>query len=129
MFWAVIKLAYDNWPNNHEFEPLGRDHLYGWLLIEAGYIHEPPIEIESRNKDFVRDIIMAVFPAIKSKIHCIRFIPTAKGVRVLVPKSLDYKTAGKRQFEDVRSKVYQIIEDVLGVPVETLKREARREAA
>jgi len=124
MFWAVMKLAYDNWPE-HEFEPLGISHLYGWLLIEAGYIHEPPIEIESRNKDFVRDIVMALFPAIKSKIHCIRFVPTAKGVRVLVPKSLDYKTAGKRQFEDVRSKVYEIIESVLGVPVETLKREAR----
>jgi hypothetical protein len=46
-------------------------------------------------------------------------------VRVLIPKSLDYKTAGKRQFEDVRSAVYSIIETVLGVDVETLKREAR----
>ena len=125
MFWSIMKIAYDTWPEAHEFQPLGKMHLYGWLLIEVGYIHEPPIEIESRNVEFVQAILMAVFPAIKSKIHCIRFVPTAKGVRVLIPKSLDYKTAGKRQYEDVRSKVYELIEVTLGVPVEQLKREAK----
>ena len=70
-------------------------------------------------------IVMALFPAIKKKIHCIRFVEMAKGIRVLIPKSLDYKTAGKRQFEDVRSAVYTIIESVLGVDIDTLKREAR----
>lgn len=127
MFWSILELAYQNWPE-HEFQPLGKMHLYGWLLIESGW-HEPPIEIESRNKDFIRDIVMSLFPALKSKIHCIRFSPTAKGVRVLIPKSLDYKTAGKRQFQDVRAKVYEVIESVLQVPVETLKRESRQEAA
>jgi hypothetical protein len=125
MFWAVLKLAYENWPTDHEFEPLGRDHLYGWLLTEVGYHHTPVPEIESRNPDFVREIVMSIYPALKSKVHCIRFIQTAKGVRVLIPKSLDYKTAGKRQFEDTRARVYEVIESVLGVPIETLKSEAR----
>lgn len=128
MFWAIIDRAYQNWPHDHEFEPLGRMHLYGWLLIEAGH-HKPPIEIESRNKEFVASIVRAMFPAIKDKVHCIRFFPTAKGVRVLLPESLSYKAAGKHKYEDVRAKVYEIIEATLGVTVETLKKEADREAA
>jgi hypothetical protein len=124
MLHAIVTLAYQNWPEDHEFQPMGRDHLYGWLLIEAGH-HELPVEIESRNPVIVRNILAAVFPIMKSKIHCIRFQPTAKGVRVLIPKSLDYKTAGKRQFEDVRGRIYEILETVLGVSVETLKREAK----
>jgi hypothetical protein len=125
MLHAIVSIAYANWPEDYEdFQPLGRDHLYGYLLIAAGW-HEPPVEIESRNPDFIREIVMALFPMMKRKIHCIRFAPTAKGVRVLIPKSLDYKTAGKRQFEDVRSKVYEVLESVLGVPIETLKHEAK----
>jgi hypothetical protein len=124
MFWSLMEIAHSSWPEHHEFQPLGKMHLYGWLLTEAGW-HEPPIEIESRNPDFIREIVTRIFPALKSKIHCIRFIPTAKGVTVLIPKSLDYKTAGKRQFEDVRSAVYDVIESVLGVPIETMKHEAK----
>jgi len=119
-----MEIAHSSWPEDHEFQPLGKMHLYGWLLCEAGW-HEPPIEIESRNPEFVKSILTAVFPAMKSKLHCIRFIPTAKGVRVLVPKSLDYKTAGKRQFEDTRARVYEIVESVLETTIETLKSEAR----
>lgn len=127
MFWSIMEIAHDSWPEAHEFQPLGKMHLYGWLLTEAGW-HEPPIEIESRNPEFVKSILMAVFPAMKSKLHCIRFTQTAKGVRVLIPKSLDYKTAGKRQFEDTRAKVYEVIESVLGTDIERLKREAREAA-
>jgi hypothetical protein len=124
MLHAIVSLAYANWPEDHSFEPMGRDHLYGWLLIEAGH-HEDPIDIESRRPEIVQATIAAIFPAVKRSIHCIQVVPTAKGIRVLIPKSLSYKSTGKRRFEDVRSKVYELIESVLGVPIETLKHEAK----
>ena len=128
MLHAIVTVAYQNWPENHAFEPMGRDHLYGWLLIQAEH-HEPPIDIESRKPEIVNATLTAIGPIVAKRFHCIDVRPTAKGVRVLFPKSLSYKEAGKRKFEDVRSKMYEVIETVLGVPVETLKREARREAA
>lgn len=128
MLHAIVTLAYQNWPESHTFEPMGRDHLYGWLLIEAGW-HEDPIDIESRKPEIVTATVAAIFPAVKRTLHCIKVVPTSKGVRILIPKSLSYKTAGKRQFEDVRSKVYEVIESVLGVTVETLRQEARHGAA
>jgi hypothetical protein len=126
MLHAIVSLAYANWPDGHEFEPMGRDHLYGWLLIQAG--HCTAIDIESRKPEVITATIAAIFPAIKRRVHCIEVQPTAKGVRILISDSLSYKEAGKRKFEDVRSKVYEVIESVLGVTVETLKREAREAA-
>ena len=127
MLHAIVSLAYANWPEDHSFEPMGRDHLYGWLLIQAG--HCQTINIESRKPEIITATIAAIFPAIKRRIHCIDVQPTAKGVRILISDSLSYKEAGKKKFEDVRSKVYEVIESVLGVPVETLKREAQKQAA
>lgn len=124
MLHAIVTLAYRNWPEAHAFEPMGRDHLYGWLLIQAGH-HELPVDIESRKPEIVNATLTAIGPIVAKRFHCIDVRPTAKGVRVLFPKSLDYKTAGKRQFEDVRAKVYEIIETVIGTPIETLKREAK----
>ena len=128
MLHAIVSLAYTNWPETHEFEPMGRDHLYGWLLIKSGW-HEPPIDIESRKPEIITSTLAAIGPIVAKRFHCIQVLPTAKGVRVLFPKSLDYKSAGKRQFEDIRSKIYEVIESVLGVSVDQLKREAQKEAA
>lgn len=127
MLHAIVSLAYANWPETHSFEPMGRDHLYGWLLIQAG--HGQAIDIQSRKPEIITATIAAIFPAIKRRIHCIDVQPTAKGVRILISDSLSYKEAGKKKFEDVRSRVYDVIESVLGVPIETLKREAQRDAA
>jgi hypothetical protein len=124
MLHAIVSIAYTNWPESHEFEPMGRDHLYGWLLIQAGH-HEPPIDIASRKPEIVRETLQAITPIVAKRFHCIKILPMAKGYRVLFPKSLSYKEAGKRQFEDVRSKVYEVIETVLGTDIETLKREAK----
>jgi hypothetical protein len=127
MLHAIVSLAYANWPEAHSFEPMGRDHLYGWLLIQAD--HCTVVDIESRKPATIEATISAIFPAIKRRVHCIDVQPTAKGVRIRISDSLSYKEAGKRKFEDVRSKVYEIIEAVLGTNVEALKREARQERA
>jgi hypothetical protein len=125
MLHAIVSLAYQNWPEDFdEFQPVGRDHLYGWLLVRAGYI-EDPIDIKSRSKAFALSIVGEMIPLLKRRLHYIDISETAQGLRVIVPKSLDYKTAGKKKFEETRSKMYEILEAVLGVPVETLKREAK----
>lgn len=127
MLHAIISLAYANWPEDHSFEPMGRDHLYGWLLIQAE--HCTAIDIESRRPATIEATIAAIFPAIKRRVHCIEVKPTTKGVRILISDSLSYKEAGKKKFEDVRARVYEVIEAVLCTNIETLKREARQEAA
>ena len=126
MFWAIVHRAFENWPEQHAFCATDANELYGWLLVEAE--HSVSGEVQDKDINAIRKSARAFLDLAGESEHPIyymRLTPTKKGVKVTIPKSLRYKTVGKRQFEDVRSKVYEIIETVLGVQVETLKREAR----
>lgn len=130
MFWALVERAFQNWPEQHQFCPTDKNELYGWLLIEANYCVSG--EVQDRDINAIRKsarVFMDLAGESDHPIYYMRLNPTTKGVKVTIPKSLSYKTAGKRQFQDVRAKVYEVIESVLQVPVETLKSEAKREAA
>jgi hypothetical protein len=129
MFFAVVKRAFESWPDDHHFCPADEKELYGWLLIEAGYCVSG--EVNDKDTNAIRKsarVFMDLAGESNHPIYYMSLKATKRGVRVTIPRSLSYKTAGKRQFEDTRSKVYEVIESVLGVPVETLKREAREAA-
>jgi hypothetical protein len=34
-FFGLVKAAYDQWPENHQFDPDNEDHLRAWLLVKA----------------------------------------------------------------------------------------------
>lgn len=130
MFWAIVHRAFENWPEQHAFCATDANELYGWLLVEAE--HSVSGEIQDRDINAIRKsarTFLDLAGESEHPIYYMRLTPTKKGVKVTIPKSLSYKTAGKRQFQDVRSRVYEIIESVLQTDVQTLKREARREAA
>jgi hypothetical protein len=129
MFWAIMERAFHSWPENHDFCPMDKYELYGWLLIQAEYCVSG--EVHDRNINAIRKSARVFIELAGESDHPIYYMdlkPTRSGVRVTIPKSLSYKSAGKRRFEDVRSKIYEVIESVLGVPIETLKREAKQAA-
>jgi hypothetical protein len=126
MFWSIIHRAFENWPEQHAFCPTDANELYGWLLVESG--HCASGDVRDRDINAIRKSARTFFDLTGESEHPIyymRLTPTRNGVRVTIPKSLSYKKVGKRQFEDVRSAVYSIIEAVLGVDIETLKREPK----
>lgn len=130
MFWAIIQRTFESWPERHPFCPDNKDELYGWLLIEVGYsvsgeVHDQDINAIRKSAR----VFMDLAGESDHPIYYMRLKRTARGVRVTIPKSLSYKSAGKRQFEDTRGKVYELIEVTLGVKIEDLKIEARQEAA
>jgi hypothetical protein len=130
MFWAIITRAFKNWPEQHEFCPMDKYELYGWLLIEAEHCVSGLVEDKDTNaiRKSARTFLDLAGES-EHPIYYMRLVVARNGVKVTIPKSLSYKTAGKRKFEDVRSKIYEIIEVTLNVKIEDLKREARREAA
>jgi hypothetical protein len=121
MHRALIRKAFQNWPEDHRFQPDDEDHLYGWLLIEAGA--KACVEVESKDVDVAKAVARGIFEVTKRRIHCMRIFPAGDtGLRICVPDSLAYEEAGKRKFEETRRAVYEIIETTLGVKIETLKR-------
>lgn len=121
MFWAIMQAAFDNWPEAHPFKPDDRDHLYGWILIEVG--HRRCAEVETTDKSIALRVAEAMFEIAADEVHSVRVFGTASGIRVCVPRSLKYEAVGKREFQRVRSAVYEVIEATLGVSIESLKRE------
>jgi hypothetical protein len=35
--FAVVKKAFENWPEQHRFQPKSAEHLRSWLEVEAGH--------------------------------------------------------------------------------------------
>jgi len=120
MFWAIMQRAFENWPEDHVFRPDSKEHLYGWILIEAGY--SECTEVEAKDHAVALAVAKAIYGVTKREIHCMRIFGTSTGVRVCVPQSGDYAHAGKKKFEQMRSAVYEVIEATLGVSIDELKR-------
>lgn len=57
----------------------------------------------------------------------VHFKETASGLRAYKAKSIAYSKCSEAEFKKILDKAVEIIETVVGVPIETLKRESARE--
>lgn len=124
----MIAEAFKQWPENAEFQPEDAEHLRAYLLVKAK--HFDKLDVRCRNADAISlktqlDAVIRAFCDGKPPlIHAYSW-----GLRIFKPRSISYRTADRKVFNAVSEKVFEIIENVLGVRIEDLKREAQREAA
>jgi hypothetical protein len=119
-FFKLIELAFLNWPGSHRFNPDSSEHLRAWLLVSANYrdvIHDDPAR---PRVEFITDVIRRTretgyaFPAVHGD-----------GLAIAFPRSINWDTLDQREFSPIAEAVYAIIEKVIGVDIETLKKEAK----
>lgn len=121
MYWSVMREAFKQWPAHHAFKPDNPEHLHGWLMIEVGA--RECVEVETTDKSVAIAVAKGMFAVIKRHIHCMRvFGAGAGGIRICIPESLSYESAGKKKYESVRSAIYETIEAIVGVKIDDLKR-------
>lgn len=125
-FFAAVKSAYFQWPERAEFQPTSETHLRGWLLVEAGHKLsmdiDGPKNITVATVRLVRELLREQGGS-ETALVAMRMYQTKTGVRVVVPKSISKsgpKRIGKREFTEVSRKVYEIVEQIVGVPVDQL---------
>lgn len=46
-YFAMINHAFSNWPEKHDFQPFGSEHLRRWLQCKAGYHQITTIDMAS----------------------------------------------------------------------------------
>lgn len=115
----MIGAAFDQWPEGHECKPDDAEYLRKWLLCKAGYrevteIATPQFEGEPA---VARLLALAMEAAIRAA-DGIGFVrPAADGSRVAVykAKSIAWDKLDQAQFNEIRSRVEAIIEQVIGV--------------
>lgn len=128
LFFSVIQRAFENWPESAKFQPSDAEHLRSFLLIKAGHFDKLDLRCDNPDaislEDQLRAIIKTTSGDKPSLMHTYEW-----GVRIFWPKSISYAAADRKIFNEVSAKVFEILEAQLGVNIETLKREAEREAA
>ena len=127
LFFAVIAKAWDSWPESAKFQPETPEHLRSYLLIKAGHFDKLDIRCDNPDAISLEDQLRVIIKTVSDKpplMHSYQW-----GVRVFWPKSISYAACDRRTFNEVSTKVFEILETMLGVPIETLKKEAEREAA
>ena len=114
-FFALIKAAFEHWPDGFEFRPDNAEHLRAYLLCRARYRTTTMIEVDEPAKAVF--VIEVAFRA----AGAYAFVrPYGDGLAIHAPKSIKWETLPQKQFNDIRDSVTGIIEDVVGVSAEQL---------
>ena len=131
-FFAAIEEAFMHWPATHEFQPENAEHLRAWLLCSAGHV-EPVFDV-SLTDDLSSAISMVVATVERRRAEKKFVFPRyrmergqAVAVRLYVAATVNHKEVDQPTFAPVAQSVFEIIENIIGVPIEAMfaAREAR----
>jgi len=126
--FRVIGVAAQMWPETHPFQPSGgsaserAENLRGWLLVEADWTDSTDIFVEDGDdpQTIVR-VIRQARQLLEGSTRYMRMRQIHGGVRIIRPRSLDYATADKRQFQEVRRRIFEIVETTIGASVDAMR--------
>ena len=121
LFGAIGK-AFDNWPERHVFHPTSADHLRHWLLIEADWYET--IEVPADMLDSIKPVLLFALGGPHA-----RFGRCGNAVVIFKAKSIAKDKCGKRDFQDISSKIDAILRINTGFGIEEYVAEAKRSAA
>ena len=119
-FFCMLKPAFAQWPETHPFQPMSEEHLRSWLTVEAGWCTTRDLEIGGPSKQHAANALRYFIDAGDGHRF---FSMTAKGIRERRPKSISFRKCTETQFKAVINTASEIIEGVIGVPIESLRRE------
>ena len=123
MLFGVISEAWQQWPEQHTFQPESPEHLRAYLFTKARHFDPVDVKVKHGNQHLLAAQLPAVVKAYSGgKAPLLHAYPW--GVRLFVPRSIAGKPES-RDFHRVSSKCYEVIEAAVGVSVERLQRGMR----
>lgn len=128
LLFAVIKVAFESWPGDNEFQPVSNEHLRAYALTKAGHCTSAQCRVQSSDTNSVVAFLTAFMQANLDKSY-VFFKETKSGLAAYKPKSVAYKLCNEDAFKEALEGVFRFIEGAIGVPVEELRAYAEREAS
>jgi hypothetical protein len=121
LFFAILPKAFSNWPTGYEnFQPMSTEHLRKWLIYKAGWCTMRELAIDGPNK---RIVVTALKFFLESGNQETFYTTTAKSIREYRPKSIAWNKCKEAEFKKVLDRSAEIIESIIGMPIEALKKE------
>jgi len=126
LLFAIIRRAAEQWPHPLEGGSIDEQAawLRGWLEVEAG--HTEQIDIEGA-ENLTVPVVKSAKAFLRGSTGYLRMVRIPGGLRIIRPASIKYEEMGKKDFQALADRIYEIIEVEIGVPVAQLKKE--RDAA
>jgi hypothetical protein len=125
-FFGVLRKAYQNWPELHEFQPSSEEELRAWCLVRAKYLEVEHVAYpefahdDPHIKKIFRLAVEGSFAAIHRRRGYAELRVTAAGIDIITPRSIAFASLSQKEFNPVRDEVEAVIEDALGVTAEQL---------
>lgn len=131
LFFSMINIAFENWPEKHyaEFRPNDREHLRAWLLWQAGHYDtvadrlQHDVGDEMRVKGFMTAVLLRMHA---NGTHFFFLDAAADRLVAYVPRSIGYEYLDERAFAPIRQAVFDEIEIRLETKIALLIEEAKR---
>lgn len=117
LLFAVIGLAFANWPERHKFQPTDAEHLRAWLAIEVG--HYEALKVERLDGERLDDIV-AMGKFFSNGRKDFRLVGVDGGLELRRPRTMK-KDLPIKEFRPMATKIYELLEDVTGVSPEVYK--------
>jgi len=126
-YFAVLRKAFDNLPEAWGDTFTSSEVLRKWCLIRAKYCHTKQIVCDSaREAQRWKAIVVAQLRNLEDYAEV---SATKNIVTIVTAESQRMKVMGRRRFQDSKQAVLEILAVMLGVTVEQLNEESKKEAA
>lgn len=124
-YFAAIKDAWLNLPEDMADEFPTTEHLRAWALMKAGYADKAVINCASRDDA----IVLAADTRKRGPDDKIKIIDIhGRVVTIWTPHSQSMKAMGKQRFQESKQKVLDVIAGMIGVSSDALSSNAARAA-
>lgn len=128
-YFAVIKHAFDNWPENHDFQPDNPEHLRKWLQVKAGYRTVQAVDTSRTDPQAMKIIEATLRAAMKATGDYAWTVRRGSSLYVLASRSIAFDKISHSEFCTLNNLVQEVIEAETGIKVEDLMRETRETVA
>lgn len=122
-YFALIRAAYEHWPEKHKFQPDNEKHLRKWLQCKARHRTVVDVETEQFDERVMAIIQAAVTAAMKATGGYAWVGVTNSGAAVLASKSIAIEELPHHEFCELNNAVEDIIRAETGIEPEALLRE------
>lgn len=121
-FFGIVRAAFENWPEDHSFQPETPEHLRAWLICQAGPLYRTIEEITV--PDAAPQIVAAMMAIVETLIareDGFKF-SRWKGFKLTIfrPKSLRFDKMKHGDFHELNERVSETVSAALGITIKEL---------
>lgn len=130
LFFAAIKSAYDNWPEDHEQQFTNPDHMRQWLEAKAGWgkcIELSMDQVQQKGfSNVLTGVVNSAIGSVKGKSRRYVFITNSvTKLWVIYAESISYETMSQDEFNTVSQRISDLLKEHTGVSLEEFKLQGR----